>query len=228
MAFYIRKCNHCSADKVKFNVLSYTFDLDEYLTYFFLVCENCFMPTTIKMETSNHQILSFLKNKEFKIENQFNLDTFFYNDQIVNTPSNSLRRCPEHVPLNLKSIFDEAAICYSQSCYIACSSMLRLCLDVTTKELLAQYNTEVNENKRIDTLANRVTFLFEKQVIPNDLKALIDNIRLDGNDAVHEGSTEREEAEDLLDFSELLLERIYTMKKQIEIAQARRLTRRNK
>lgn len=111
--------------------------------------------------------------------------------------------------------------------------MFRLCLDITTKELLDNW---INNNQTADPqpnsaqkskLFNRIEFLIEKNVIPPDLKDFAHHIRLDGNDAAHDGSTEKDEAEDLLDFSELFLERIYTNQKQLELAQARRLARRN-
>lgn len=228
MAFYVGRCNHCSTDKIKFNALSYNFDEQYNTTYFFIVCENCVTPTTISMQPSTTDVSDMLEKNSFPLIRDFNINDFFYNEKIINTPNNSLKRCPDHVPDNLKSIFDEAAKCYSHNCYIACSSMFRLCLDVTTKELLSQYNNDQNENIKIDKLFNRIEFLVEKNIIPNDLKDFIHNIRLDGNDAAHDGNTRQEEAEDLLDFSELFLERIYTMKKQLELAQARRLARRNK
>jgi hypothetical protein len=234
MTFYVGKCNHCSTDKIRFDVLSYCFDPEYDLNYFFINCENCNTPTVLSMKANDVDVEDILKKKEFPLDGPYNISEYFYNERIINTPSDSIARCPEHVPNNLKLIFDEAALCYSHNCYIACASMFRLCLDMTTKELLNEW-LEANQgladqpnSSQKDKLYNRIEFLIERGVIPKDLKDYAHHIRLDGNDAAHDGSTEKEEAEDLLDFSELFLERIYTMKKQLDIAQARRLARRTK
>lgn len=233
MTFYVGRCNHCSTDKIKFNTLSYCHDSKYDLVYFFLICENCITPTVLSMKPNDYEIRDLIEKKKFPLDQTINISEFFYNERIENTPSNSLVKCPEHVPDNLKSIFDEAALCYSHNCYIACASMFRLCLDVTTKDLLNEWietnqkSTDQPNAKQKDKLFNRIDFLIEQRVIPTDLKEYVHHIRLDGNDAAHDGSTEKNEAEDLLDFSELFLERIYTRKKQLEIAQARTLARRN-
>lgn len=233
MTFYVGRCNHCSTDKIKFNALSYCHDPQYDLVYFFLVCENCITPTVLSMNPDNYEVRDLIEKKRFPLDKPVNISEFFSNERIENTPSNSLVKCPEHVPDNLKSIFDEAALCYSHNCYIACASMFRLCLDVTTKDLLKEW-LEANQQsanqpnaKQKDKLFNRIEFLIERGVIPSDLKEYVHHIRLDGNDAAHDGSTEKDEAEDLLDFSELFLERIYTVKKQLELAQERRLARRS-
>lgn len=232
MAFYVGRCNHCSTDKIKFEVLSYCYDKDSNHNHFFIACENCITPTVLKMTPETVQVIDMLKKKTFPLKEQINVSEYFYNERILNTPSNSLAKCPDHVPDNLKQVFDEAALCYSHSCYIACASMFRLCLDITTKELLQEW-IEANQDSptppdssQKGKLYNRIEFLIERAVIPSDLKEYAHHIRLDGNDAAHDGSTQKEEAEDLLDFSELFLERIYTIRKQLEIAQARRLERR--
>lgn len=232
MAFYVGRCNHCSTDKIRFEVLSFCYDQDNNHNHFFIACENCITPTVLKMKPKTSHIIDMLKKKTFPLKEQINISEHFYNERILNTPSNSLAKCPDHVPDNLKQVFDEAALCYSHSCYIACASMFRLCLDITTKELLQEW-IEANQDSptppdssQKGKLYNRIEFLIERGVIPSDLKEYAHHIRLDGNDAAHDGSTQKEEAEDLLDFSELFLERIYTIRKQLEIAQARRLERR--
>ncbi|WP_159725844.1 DUF4145 domain-containing protein, partial [Acinetobacter proteolyticus] len=203
----------------------------------FSICSNCYKPTVFNIflkGDANPILINNLKSATtlaaFKDINL--LDLFTLGAREI-PPRDAVQECPDHVPENIKKVFDEAAICLSLNCFTASGAMFRLCLDITTKELLDQW---INNNQTADPqpnsaqkgkLFNRIEFLIEKNVIPPDLKDFAHHIRLDGNDAAHDGSTEKDEAEDLLDFSELFLERIYTNQKQLELAQARRLARRS-
>ena len=51
-------------------------------------------------------------------------------------------------------------------------------------------------------------------------------MREDGNDGAHQGTLTKEDAEDLLDFTFLLLERIYTELQRLKEAKTRREKRR--
>jgi hypothetical protein len=53
-------------------------------------------------------------------------------------------------------------------------------------------------------------------------------IREDGNDGAHQGTLTKEDAEDLLDFTTALLERLFTEPRRLEIAQERRKERRER
>lgn len=53
-------------------------------------------------------------------------------------------------------------------------------------------------------------------------------IKEDGNDGAHAGSLTKDDAEDLLDFTFALLERIYTEPERLRLAQERRNARRSK
>ena len=61
-------------------------------------------------------------------------------------------------------------------------------------------------------MAPRIDALATKGVITQDLREWAHQIRLDGNDAVHdEDPFKKEEAEELLDFTELFLTYVYTL-----------------
>jgi len=64
--------------------------------------------------------------------------------------------------------------------------------------------------------------------LPISLKELAKCIREDANDGAHVGDLGKEEAEDLLDFTVAILERLYTEPKRLELAEARRKERRKK
>ena len=62
--------------------------------------------------------------------------------------------------------------------------------------------------------------------MPNDLRELSTSIREDDNDGAHAGTLKKEDAEDLLDFSGALLERLYIEPEKLRLAGKRREARR--
>src|SRR5258708_6245693 len=111
--------------------------------------------------------------------------------------------------------------------------MFRLCVDLTTRPLLpAPEDTttpQPNSKQRRD-LGLRLTWLFDNGKLPSDLRELARCIREDANDGAHVGNLTKEDAEDLLDFTTALLERliIITEPKKLELAEARRKDRRSR
>jgi hypothetical protein len=75
-------------------------------------------------------------------------------------------------------------------------------------------------------LGLRFPWLFDNGILPKSLKDLSSCIKDDGNDGAHQGTLKKEDAEDLLDFTYALLERIYAEPKRIELAKERRTARR--
>jgi hypothetical protein len=107
--------------------------------------------------------------------------------------------------------------------------MFRLCVDLTTRPLLpAQKDSttpQPNSKQRRD-LGLRLVWLFDHGKLPSDLRELAKCVREDANDAAHVGNLTKEDAEDLLDFTTALLERLITEPKKLELAEARRKARR--
>ena len=68
--------------------------------------------------------------------------------------------------------------------------------------------------------------MFEHGMLPSGLKELSTCVREDGNDGAHAGTLKREDAQDLLDFTTALLERIYTEPEKLRLAKERRDKRR--
>ncbi len=129
---------------------------------------------------------------------------------------------PEHIPENLKNIFNEATKCFSLSCYNASGAMFRLCLDITTKHLLeTNQHLDPSSNDR-RSIHNRLTWIFNHKVLPRGLEDLSRCIKDDGNDAAHDGNLGKIEAEDLLDFTYELLNNVYTQPERIKISKSRR------
>ena len=81
-------------------------------------------------------------------------------------------------------------------------------------------------NKTRRDLGLRLPWLFDNGKLPTEVRELSTAIREDGNDGAHQGTLTKNEAEDLLDFTTALLERIFTVPMRLQIAKERREKRR--
>jgi hypothetical protein len=148
-------------------------------------------------------------------------------DRFVTLRDNEPAAPPELVPDDISAVFREGSASYSGTCYNAAGAMFRLCLDMVTKALLPQDETPPTPNQRQrKILFDRLAWLFEAGRLPKDLQAIADCVRDDGNDGAHDGTLTKEDAEDLLDFTTALLERVYTEPGRIAEATRRRIARR--
>ena len=141
------------------------------------------------------------------------------------------RRCPEHVPAEVKRVFDEAATCAAIGTWDAAGTMFRKVLDVATRSITPKPDSPVDPRpsnwKTYKDLRLRLDWLFEYGLLSIALKDLSSCIHEDGNDAAHavDGISEAE-AEDLADFIENVLETLYTVPGQIADNRRRRDERR--
>jgi hypothetical protein len=103
--------------------------------------------------------------------------------------------------------------------------MFRLCVDLATRPLLPDEEPTLNRKTRRD-LGLRLPWMFDKGLLPSDLRSLSTCVKEDGNDGAHAGNLGKPDAEDLLDFAYAFLERLYTEPKRLELAQERREKRR--
>ena len=134
---------------------------------------------------------------------------------------------PEHLPENVKNIFLEGAKCLAINCNNAAGTMFRLCIDTITRGMLPEGDTDgLNARIRRD-LGLRLPWMLDHKVLPESLRELSACVREDGNDGTHAGTLKAEDAQDLLDFTNLLLERIYTEPERLRLAKVRREKRRD-
>jgi len=133
---------------------------------------------------------------------------------------------PEHIPEKIKSIFVEGSLCLSIGCPNAASTMFRLCLDMATSDPLATGTSDAPPSRVKNVLGLRLGWLFENKILPDSLKDLSSCIKDDGNDGAHEGTLNKEDAEDIQEFTFVLLERLYTEPEKINRANQRRKLRR--
>jgi hypothetical protein len=147
-------------------------------------------------------------------------------DDFVNLTDMATVEPPDHVPNNIAEIFQEGATCFSLGCNNAAGTMFRLCIDKISKSLLPEEITEgLNHRTRRD-LGLRLPWLFDNGRLPENLRDLSMCVKEDGNDGAHAGTLTNQDAEDLLEFTVILLERIYTEPERVKIAQERRESRR--
>ncbi|MBI3452704.1 MAG: DUF4145 domain-containing protein [Rhodospirillales bacterium] len=156
------------------------------------------------------------------------LATAFDIKSYINLRDNITESVPDHIPPEIQAIFKEAATCLATQCWNAAGAMFRKCVDRSTYQMLPDENENVvglDKNTR-QNLKRRLVWLFNNRPDLKHCEELAECIREDGNDSVHAGSLNEKEAQDLLDFTKVLLEHLYTRPKSIELAKERRDSRR--
>lgn len=133
---------------------------------------------------------------------------------------------PEHLPENIEEVFREGATCLAVGCYNAAGTMFRLCVDLATRALLPDEETPGLNSKTRRDLGLRLPWLFQAGKLPEPLRGLSSCIKEDGNDGAHAGTLNEIDANDLVDFTAALLERLYTEPEKLRLAQERRDARR--
>ncbi|WP_218572603.1 DUF4145 domain-containing protein [Plesiomonas shigelloides] len=92
--------------------------------------------------------------------------------------------------------------------------------------MLPEENENGLNNRIRRSLGLRLEWLFDKKILPTALQELSTCIKEDGNDGAHAGNLSEEDAADILDFTYMLLERLYTEPRRLEMAKLRRQARR--
>ena len=138
---------------------------------------------------------------------------------------------PKFVPEPIARIFQEAATCTAIGNWDAGGTMFRKTLDASTRSITPRPDSEelvkAPNWKTYKDLKLRLDWLFEKQILSAALKDLSSCIHEDGNDAAHDlVGIDKAEASDLSEFTEMILQALYTVPGQIEENRRRRDERR--
>jgi len=207
-------------DVAQFNPISVKHGWQQWLEAF-AVCRRCGLATTFLIsqqkadfDVRNLPTLREAINRYMKVESYVSLK-----DEAGAKP-------PEHVPPEIKAVFEEGATCLGANCPNAAATMFRLCLDLATRPKLPEGEAKGLNSKVRRDLGLRLPWLFENGLLPAELENLSHCVREDGNDGAHVGSLTKADAEDLLDFTTRLLERLYTEPERIRLAAERRDERR--
>lgn len=237
MAQMVANCPRCGSLQTTFDVLAHTFVGRQYVSRsiyqgdidaveVFARCRACTHGTIFKMSTKV-QVFDARKNRLAALD--ISIDLVSENCGYISLKDKNPKKAPEHLPPEIEAAFNEGATCMAVGCYNAEGTMFRLCVDMVTVGLLPAATTPSppgpNHRERRD-LGLRLKWLFDNAMLPEALHELAKCVQEDGNDSAHRGTLTKDDSEDLLDFTEALLERIYTEPKRIELAQLRRVARR--
>ena len=143
----------------------------------------------------------------------------------VKIRDNATYTTPEFISENIEKIFKEGTACLSIECWNAAGAMFRLCLDLMTKDMISKEDPKSLTKNVKNKLAPRIDWLFANKKLPEDLEDIAGYIRKDGNDGAHDGTLTKDDAEDLFDFTSILLERTYTEPEKIKYIENRRARR---
>lgn len=99
--------------------------------------------------------------------------------------------------------------------------MFRLAIDLATKNLLPTGDRATGGPNRQQRkqLNERLTYLFDVNILSNDLRELATCVKDDG---AHDGTLKQVDAEDLQDFAMELFKRMFTEPERLRLAKLRR------
>ena len=232
MSELVADCPRCRAKRITFDVKSQTITGYQYnwQTWYeiFCVCRHCNHSTIFRASDQGIdkkelvQKLGGLPSVNGSINNLVHLEGF------ISLKDAAGIEPPEHLPEDVRAAFVEGATCKAVQCHNAAGTMFRLCIDLATLPLLPEADEEGLNRKVRRDLGLRLPWLFDHDKLPQGLRDLSTCVKEDGNDGAHVGTLGPEDAEDLLDFTLALLERMFTERHRLELAKKRREDRRNK
>ena len=228
MSELVANCPRCGAKEITFDLIA---QLPLYIQYdwqywyeVFCICRRCKRSTIFVLSQHNYKERD--KVSKGLLDLKAAVNNYFHIEGIISVKDYVSTKPPEYIPTNIEAVFKEGIACMSINCFNAAGTMFRLCVDLSTKEMLPKEEVEGLNLKVRRNLGLRLPWLFDNNILPESLRDLSSCIKDDGNDGAHEGTLKKEDAEDLLDFTFAILERIYTEPKRLEIAKERREARR--
>lgn len=232
MSELITNCPRCGSQKITFDVLhsnhlSVRYQWQRWYEVF-CVCRHCHRSVIFVLsqkEAGRDSATALYRNGAHAIPGALN--DHLEVEGFVSTRDLLSIHPPEFLPEPIKAAFVEGVTCLSVECYNAAATMFRLCLDLATTARLPMQGKGLKRTVR-RSLGRRLEWLFTNGLLPSDLQELSRCVKDDGNDGAHAGSLEKAAAEDLMDFTVVLLERLYTEPERLKLAAQRRDKRRSK
>ena len=226
MAELLANCPRCGAAKTTFDLLASVVTRVEYEWQHhheaFCVCRHCARSTVFHLADQEPGIGKVVRAQGGVNAINGSVNQYFKVLGFISQKDGSTIAAPEHLPGAVRSAFEEGALCLAVGCFNAAGTMFRLAVDLATKELLPADNTNGLNSLVRRNLGLRLPWLFDNGLLPEALRDLSTCIKDDGNDGAHTGSLQKRDAEDLIDFTTALLERIYTEPERLRQAKARR------
>ena len=227
MGMLVAACPRCGAKDITFDFIAATpiearSDSQMWVEAF-CVCRACSVSTVFVLSQKDFTdggYMSRLASLDYAANRHVNVETHISLKDAASEPP------PEYLPDNIEAVFREGATCLAVDCFNAAGTMFRLCIDLATRLMLPEGGADGLNSKTKRDLGLRLPWLFANDKLPKDLEELSSCIREDGNDGAHQGTLGKEEAEDILDFTGVMLGRLYTQPKRVEIATERKDARR--
>lgn len=231
MSELVADCPRCGVKQITFDLTQESHLLTKYHWQYwyeaFCVCRHCGQATIFVLSQNNGKNKEVVHNSGLlKLKDAVN--HWMEIEGHVSEKDEAAKPPPEHLPRDIDSVFREGATCLAVGCHNAAGTMFRLCLDLATRSMLPTDEVEGLNAKTRRDLGLRLPWLFDQRLLPEGLRDLSVCVKDDGNDGAHAGTLTKVEAEDLLDFTFELLERLYTEPERLRLAAARREERRAK
>jgi hypothetical protein len=229
MAELVTDCPRCGAEKITFDVTQdhYIFSKYDWQRYYevFSICRHCKRSTIFVISQKNHADKDYIRQNGI-LKYTGTMNQFMTIENFISLKDHSAIDPPEHLPDDIAAVFTEGATCMAVRCHNAAATMFRLCLDIATRQMLPEEDEAgLNAKVRRD-LGLRLPWLFNTGRLPEALHDLSLCVKEDGNDGAHKGTLLKADADDLLDFTIALLERLYTEPERLRLAKERRESRR--
>lgn len=230
MAELVANCPRCGASHITFDITAANIFTTQYgwQNWYeaFSVCRNCNRTTIFVLSESVDSSYEHV-HKVGLINVIGSLNNFVKIEDYISLKNIAAIDPPDFLPKNIESAFREGAACLAIGCNNAAGSMFRLCVDLATKSLLPKEGVEDLPQKTRRDLGLRLPWLFAAGLLDKSLEDLSTCIKDDGNDGIHDGNLTKSEADDLLDFTFILLDRIFSEPERIRLAKERRDLRRD-
>lgn len=229
MTEIVSDCPRCKASRVTFSLLSWhLFNKKhrwQHVYEAFGLCRHCSLTTVFILSQKDINTTEYFTDREVASLN-CSLNKYFNVDGFVSLKDFGQRVPPEHLPPDILSIFQEGAKCMAVECFNAGATMFRLCIDLATTNLIPVNDIETLNARTRRSLGRRLQWMFDNGKLPEALRDLSVCVKDGGDDGAHSGNITKEEAVDLVDFTHILLERLYTDSAKLRIANERRINRR--
>ena len=227
MSELVANCPRCGAKEMTFDLwhqlpLYVKYDW-QYWFEAFCICRSCNRSTTFVLSQKNITDKDVIKKGLSNLPRAVN--QYMKIEGYISLKDTANSKPPEYIPENIDKVFREGAACMAIGCFNAAGTMFRLCIDLSTRAMLPKEDVAGLNSKVRRNLGLRLPWLFDNSILPESLRELSTCVKDDGNDGAHEGTLTKEEAEDLLDFTSVFLERIYTEPKRLQLAKERREAR---
>jgi hypothetical protein len=229
VTLYVGACRRCGAQQMSFDVYGVSIvketgvSIDDFTrdrTYFRVIelacrCPECSKTTLITLAAANGQSSQLPKLKFEQNENPTKLGY----RELMSIPAKASLPTPADTPNPAAKFYEQGATAMAHDLYAAAGAMFRKCLESVTRTnaLLEKFVPKGDwQSFRNARLKTRITKLKELHAIPPALGDLVDVIKEEGDEGVHEDQLyNKENAEALHRFTETFLEQTFTIPAQI-------------